>query len=337
MSQYAHLSTPDPEFLDAWSKLPTAVTQPGPIEIATQRHYMTAVAVPQIKETLRPHLPPDSSYSVENRIIPVDGGEISIRCIQPVPRADETGGFPILVWLHGGGWASGDLDIDDYHLRIISVDFRLSIVNVDYRLAPEHPFPAGLNDSYAALKWTATHAADISGSLAKGFLVGGASAGANYAAALAHRARDDPFFAERKLTGHILQVPMVLHPAAYPEELKPELLSIEQNKDAPVITRANIDFFLDCLRVDPSDPEFSSLLLSHKNLSPAYIQVSGLDPLRDEGILYEKQLRESNVKTRLDVYPGVPHAFHVSFPQLAASQKWEADFRAGLGWLLSGP
>ncbi|KAJ7110493.1 Alpha/Beta hydrolase protein [Mycena epipterygia] len=325
MSQYAHLSTSDPEFLDAWSKLPMVVTQPAPIEISTQRHYMTAVAVPQIKETLEPHLPPDSSYSVENRTIP------------PVPRANESGGFSILVWLHGGGWASGDLDIDDYYLRIISVDFRLSIVNVDYRLAPEHTFPAGLNDSYAALKWTATHAPDISGSLAKGFLVGGVSAGANFAAALTHRARDNPFFAERKLTGHILQVPMVLHPAAYPEELKPELLSIEQNKDAPIITRANIDFFLDCLRVDPSDSEFSSLLLSHENLSPAYIQISGVDPLRDEGILYEKKLRESNVKTRLDVYPGVPHAFHVSFPQLAASQKWEADFRAGLGWLLSGP
>lgn len=92
---------------------------------------------------------------------------------------------------------------------------------------------------------------------------------------------------------------------------------MDQNKDAPILTRANVDFFLgsslkpllgstysldpDCLGVRPSDPEFAALLLSHANLPPAYIQVSGLDPLRDEGLLYATQLRESDVKTRLDV------------------------------------
>ncbi|KAJ7110482.1 hypothetical protein C8R44DRAFT_633893, partial [Mycena epipterygia] len=70
---------------------------------------------------------------------------------------------------------------------------------------------------------------------------------------------------------------------------------------------------------------------------PTYIHISGLDPLHDEGLLYEMHLQESHVKTKLDVYPGAPHTFHMSFPQLAASRKWEADFWAGLGLLLSGP
>ncbi|KAJ6563678.1 Alpha/Beta hydrolase protein [Mycena vulgaris] len=338
MAQYAHLSILDPEFKEVMSKMQASSTKPGPPDLATLRHQMRAMAVLTM-DSRRPHLPAESAYRVSDRTIPVDEGEITIRCIQPVPRGDETAGFPVLVWLHGGGWVAGDLDIDDFRLRILSVECRLAIVNVDYRLAPEHQFPTGLNDCYAALKWAAENALgpDISGSLTSGFMIGGASAGANYAAAIAHRARDDPFFKECPLTGHILQIPALLHPAAYPEKFKAQLLSMEQNKDAPILSKANFEFFLGCLHVAPSNPEFSSLLLSHDNLSPAYIQVAGLDPLRDDGLLYEQVLRDSGVQTKLDIYPGVPHAFHAAFPQLKASEKWAADLRAGIQWLLSGP
>ncbi|KAJ7476453.1 Alpha/Beta hydrolase protein [Mycena latifolia] len=336
MSQYAQLSTPDPELLEILSKLPP-LEPSGPMDVEIQRNFMTNVAVPRIQEGHRPHLPPAAAYSVSNRTVRVEGGEIPIRCIQPVPREGENGGFPILVWLHGGGWVLGNLDMDDFYLRRISVDFRLSIVNVDYRLAPEHRFPIGLNDSYTALKWAAEHATEISGSMTKGFLLGGVSAGAHYSAILAHRARDDPFFSGRPLTGQILQIPALLHPAAAcPEEFKAELLSLEQNKDAPILSTANVEFFYDCLQASQSDPEISPLLLSHANLPAAYIQVAGFDPLRDEGLLYERLLRESAVRTKLDIYPGVPHGFHASFPQLAASRKWDTDFRLGLGWLLAG-
>ncbi|KAJ7710493.1 Alpha/Beta hydrolase protein [Mycena rosella] len=331
MSQYSHLSTPDPEFLEVASKLPPPATA-GPLDVASQRHLMTTMVVPRILQTFRPLLPAESSYRIRNLDIPVDDGTIAIRCVQPIARDDEDS-FPLLVWFHGGGWVSGDLDIDDFHLRIISVELRISIVNVDYRLAPEHPFPTGLNDCYAALKWTAANAAELSGAPAKGFLIGGASAGAHYAAILGHRARDDLFFTSTPLTGQILQIPAVIHIAAYPERFKADLLSMEQNKDAPILNKADGEFFWNCLQAAPSDPEASPLILLHEGISPAYIQVAGLDPLRDEGLLYERLLRESGVKTKLDVYPGVPHGFH-GLP-LAASKKWEADFRAGLGWLLS--
>ncbi|KAJ6522228.1 Alpha/Beta hydrolase protein [Mycena vulgaris] len=335
MSQYSHLSAPDPEFMEVWSKLPPS--PPGPIDLATQRHAIKNILVPQIMEGFRPQLPADTAYRVVNRTIPVDGGEIAIRCIQPTPQEGEDAEFPVLVWIHGGGWVLGDLDMDDFHLRILSVEFRLSIVNVDYRLAPEYPFPTGLNDSYAALKWAVDNAPEISGSLKKGLLLGGTSAGAHYTTVIAHRARDDPFFEAFPLTGQILQIPVLLHPAAYPEQFKAELLSVEQNKDAPILSKANLEFLFDCLKGEPSDPELSPLLASHESLPPAYIQVTGLDPLRDEGLLYERLLRESGVKTKLDVYPGVPHGFHISLPQLALSKKWAVDFRAGLRWLLARP
>ncbi|KAJ6526469.1 Alpha/Beta hydrolase protein, partial [Mycena vulgaris] len=232
MSQYSHLSAPDPEFMEVWSKLPPS--PPGPIDLATQRHAIKNILVPQIMEGFRPQLPADTAYRVVNRTIPVDGGEIAIRCIQPTPQEGEDAEFPVLVWIHGGGWhriitvdshsprstgwVLGDLDMDDFHLRILSVEFRLSIVNVDYRLAPEYPFPTGLNDSYAALKWAVDNAPEISGSFKKGLLLGGTSAGAHYTTVIAHRARDDPFFEAFPLTGQILQIPVLLHPAAYPEQ-----------------------------------------------------------------------------------------------------------------------
>ncbi|KAJ7765123.1 Alpha/Beta hydrolase protein [Mycena olivaceomarginata] len=310
MAEYAHLSTPDPEFSILWSKLQAAYPPPGTITVASQRHAMTSIVNPKVMDNLRPHLPPGSAYRVTEDQVPVDGGKIAVRCIEPVPQDDETAGFPLLVG------SRGDLDLDDLYLRILSVELRLSIVNVDYRLAPEHQFLTGLNN------------------FLRGFLVGGASAGGHLAAAVIHRARDDPSFDGRRPTGHILQSPSLIHPKAYPEQYKIQLLSLEQNQDAPMIGRASLNFFFECLQVDASHPEISPLLLSHEKLPHAYIQVAGLDPLRDEALLYTRLLRECGVLTNFDVYPGIPHGFHLNFPQLAASIKWETDIRAGIRWLL---
>ncbi|KAJ7511971.1 hypothetical protein B0H11DRAFT_2183148 [Mycena galericulata] len=132
---------------------------------------------------------------------------------------------------------------------------------------------------------------------------------------------------DHRLTEQILPIPtlMITHPAAYPEKSasKRELLSIEQNKDDPIVPKACIEFFL----VPPSHVEFLPILLTHEDLRAAHIQAAGLDPLQYAGLLYERILREVG-GTRLDIYPGVPHAIHASFPRLVASRRWETDFRA---------
>ncbi|KAJ7885521.1 Alpha/Beta hydrolase protein [Mycena olivaceomarginata] len=335
MAERAYLSDPDPEFAELWTKVQGFYPTPGTITVASQRHAMASIVIPRVMATLQPSLPPESSYRINEDTVPVDGAKIAVRCIQPVPQDGESPLFPLLVWLHGGGWISGNLDFDDFYLRILSVELRVCIVNVDYRLAPEHPFPTGLNDCYAALKWSAENASKLSASPSRGFIIAGASGGAHFAAAVAHRARDGPFFDSRRLTGHILQVPSLVHPQAHPEQYKAELLSLEQCKDAPVMGRTSLEFFFDCLQADPFDLQLSPLLLPHENLPPLYIQVAGFDPLRDEGLLYERLLRECGVRTKLDVYPGVPHAFHASFPQLTISKKWEVDIRTGIRWLLA--
>ncbi|KAF7341796.1 Esterase/lipase/thioesterase [Mycena sanguinolenta] len=325
MSQYAHLSEPDPE-------LPQLPRNAGPLPadyIQTVRQFVSNVAVD------RTALPPDSTYIVENRTIAVEGGEIAIRTISPTPVAGEEAEYPVLVFFHGGGWVCGDLELDDVNLRILSVELRLAIVKVDYRLAPEFPFPAGINDCYTALKWTAENCEAIHGSLSKGFIVGGISAGGNFTAAVTHRSVKDPFFEKYKITGNLLQLPAVVHPAAYPPEYASELLSYAQNAEAPILSKASMDIFYDCLKGPPTNPDVSPLLADHTGLPPTYIQICGLDPMRDEGLLYERLLREQGIPTRLDIYPGVPPGFHVTVPTMTAAKKWEADLRAGLKWILA--
>ncbi|KAJ6566613.1 Alpha/beta hydrolase fold-3 [Mycena capillaripes] len=180
------------------------------------------------------------------------------------------------------GWTLGNLDFNDFQLRILGIKFGITVVNVEFQnfsfsiLAPEHQFPTGINDCYAALKWTVVHSAEIRANLGRGFIVGGASAGANLAAVI--------FTIDHKITGHILQIPALIHPSAYPAEYAAELLSYEQNKDAPILSAAAGNLFYECLNGPADHPDLSPLLADHNSISPAYIQVAGLDPLCDEGL-----------------------------------------------------
>ncbi|KAF9269816.1 hypothetical protein L218DRAFT_850572 [Marasmius fiardii PR-910] len=202
-------------------------------------------------------------------------------------------------------------------------------------LAPEHPFPTAVDDLTAALKFVASHPETFSASLKKGFLIGGQSAGGNLAAVQSWIARDDSFFKDTPLTGQFLQIPSVIHYQAVPEKYKSSLLSFEQNKDAPGLKKESILKLLEFYKPTPEDPRFSPLLLpSHKDLPPAFLQVCGLDPLRDEGLLYEKVLKEAGVPTKFEVYPGVPHGFEGSFFDIRQATKFREDFNDGLKWLL---
>ncbi|KAJ7800155.1 Alpha/Beta hydrolase protein [Mycena olivaceomarginata] len=224
-------------------------------------------------------------YVLENHTIPVEDGEIRVRTVSPTPTADETSDFPILVYFHG----RGSIDSRDLDLRILSVDLRLAIVNVGYRLAPEHPFHAGFNDCYAPLKWTVENCHKIGGDVEKGFIVCGASAGANLAAAVPHGSLEDPFFKDRRITGNVLQIPMLVHPAAYPQPQYATELSYKQNENAPIFSKALMDVFDSLPR---PNPELSPLLADYSGLPPTHLQICGLNPLRDEGLLHERLLRE---------------------------------------------
>ncbi|KAK7060786.1 hypothetical protein VNI00_000519 [Paramarasmius palmivorus] len=330
MAEYSHLSDLDPEFAPLAAHVPVLDTQ-APIATIRERFNETVKAT---KHSIASQLPKDTEYKAFDHQIEVEEGvKVLAKCVVPTAREGEDT-FPLLFWLHGGGFFLGSADMDDYRMRILSVEHRVSVVNFDYRLAPEHPFPTGVNDCFTALKYVASHPANFSASLDKGFIVGGVSAGGNLAAVLAHLARDDPFFKDKPLTGQGLIVPAVIHKDAYPQKYKSSLLSLEQNKNATMLSLEIINFTLKLYQAPPTDTRVSPLLLSsHRGLPPAFIQVAGYDPLRDEGLLYEKLLKEAGVTTRLEVYPGVPHGFSF-LPQLNQAVKCADDWNKGLRWLL---
>lgn len=279
---------------------------------------------------------------VTNLEIKQNGFSIPCRTYVPKikPELNEAPGtkFPLLYWLFGGGFCLGTLNDNDALLRDLAVDLRITCVAIAYRLAPENPFPAAVDDAYAGLKWALSDADNISVDIAKGVIVGGFSAGGNLSAVLAHRSLKDDSL-RGKITGQLLIFPFLIAHTAYPEKWKSQLLSVEQNKNAMVIPRKAIEVFLKAysggIRENTINPELSPLLApSFKGLPPAYIQVAGCDPLRDESFLYEKVLKEAGVTVKLDVYPGVPHAFHAFVPTFGLSRKQDADFRVAIQWLL---
>ncbi|KAL4242813.1 AB hydrolase superfamily protein [Abortiporus biennis] len=339
MSQYAHYSFRDEQLEKALKLLPPHVHVEGDVEATRQAIEQQAL---ESLQTISPHLnefnrPDESKYLIEDKYVPVTDSYIRIRIISPVSE-DANATYSLLFWTHAGGYFTGIPEMDDERLAQAVIHFQLVVVSVDYRLAPEYPFPTGLDDSYEALKWCLTNAQALRVDSSKGVIVGGTSSGANFAAVIALRAREDQFFKDGgfSVTGQILQSPEVVHPKAdLPDKYKDQLLSMTQNKDAPIVTQSDIFQLHEYYKAPPNDPDVSILLApSHTGLPPAFFQISGYDPLRDEGILYEKVLRESGVKTKMEIYPGLPHGVNFLLPHLPVSKKWEKDFSEGLQWLL---
>ncbi|KAJ7205389.1 Alpha/Beta hydrolase protein [Mycena rebaudengoi] len=315
MSEYSHLSEPDPELAPyvAMLKALPAAENDG---LNTRRAALDTMTV-NLQKFQPSELPPVTKYRVSEHHVDVAGGTILARSL--VPTSDSAPGqtFPLMVWLHGGAWTMGSLEIDDYKLRAVCVESQISILNVEYRsfhLLFWHPIV--LNDCYTALKWAAEKHALFSANLSKGFIIAGLSAGAHLAAVIAHRARDDPFFEDRKITGQILQIESLCHTGRL---------------------RLTYLIFSEQLGGSAKDPEVSPFRYpSHKGLAPALIQVCGMDPLRDEALLYAKALKSDGVKTELRVYPGIIHAFQYAYPAFKSAIKWNDEYRMGLEWLLKG-
>ncbi|KAL5492826.1 hypothetical protein ACEPAI_4274 [Sanghuangporus weigelae] len=217
MSQNAYLSTPDPEYAGLFNSVPY---RPPSNDVAVVRNIVDNLFVGTIQEHFRPHLPQDALYDVADREVPhLDGASTLVRTVRPSHSSHEQASFPCVVWIHGGGFSAGTISFDDFRLRIACVKYGLSVVMLEYRKGPENAFPISLNDCFDGLRWVAGNADMIGADLTKGFIIGGTSAGANMAAVIAHRVRDDPFFEGRRLTGQILQVPPICNPSAYPDDL----------------------------------------------------------------------------------------------------------------------
>ncbi|KAK2017799.1 alpha/beta-hydrolase [Colletotrichum eremochloae] len=288
---------------------------------------------------------PDQVREEDRKITVRDGHELTIRVYTPV-NAPPEGGRPLIVMYHEGGWSMGDISDEEVNCRLFSRDLGAVCVNVDYRLAPEFVFPTFINDCWDALQWVAKNASSLGANPSRGFIIGGGSAGGNIAAVLAHLARDSEL--SPPLTGQYLCVPAimcVLPPEAIPEQYRSEYLShpsVVPSQDPVIGASANDGgaAIRSIVKPDMESPlfvpfHFGKTGQGHKGLPPVYLQVAGLDPLRDEALIYERVLREeAGVATKLDIYPGLPHYFWTNFPRLEKSRQFVEDSVKGVRWLL---
>ena len=232
----------------------------------------------------------------------IDKSTIAARLYQPNARRPGTGPQPILIYYHGGGWALGDLDSHDNVCRHLAIKTGHLVLAVDYRLAPEHVFPAALDDAYAALIWVAEQGARIGADPAR-ITLAGDSAGGNLAAAVSLRAR------ERK--GPAIAAQALIYPAT-------DLTTLERNSQRSFatgyfLTRARMGQFFDMYVPDPAarkNPEASPLLANeHSGLPPTLILTAQFDPLRDEGEAYAAALKDAGVPVRLLRFASMIHGF----------------------------
>ncbi|EOD51436.1 putative lipase 2 protein [Neofusicoccum parvum UCRNP2] len=266
--------------------------------------------------------------------IPVrDGSSIEALLYQPTNPPKE--GSPLFVAYHGGGWCLGVPEFEEVNCVNTVQRHGAVALSIAYRLAPEHPFPIPVHDSWDALKWIAAHASDLKATPSRGFVIHGESAGGNIAVVLALLARDEAL--SPALTGLSACIPAVLRADVVPERFKAEYVSWTQNAEAPGLDQKGMEFVMSHYKPDKS-PLFNPFNWETglKGLPPTFVQVCGLDPLRDEGLLFERLLREEcGTTTKLTVYPGVPHAVWSFFPHLEVSKKAVEKAAEGFGWLFA--
>ena len=246
---------------------------------------MEVNAARRLNDSDAPHMfgPVETVFAVEEREIPGPDGAIPVRIYRP----DAATGHPTLVYFHGGGWVVGSLDSHDGVARFLSSRGRCVVMSVDYRLAPEHRYPAAVEDAWASTIWAAEHAGEIGGAQQR-LGVGGDSAGGNLAAVVARWARE---------RGMRIGLQLLVYPVL----------------DCALRTDASAEYgywVRSYLRSDADAAELDASPLragEFSGLAPAVIQSCATDPLREQAEEYTRRLRDAGVAAEHIVYPELIH------------------------------
>lgn len=248
--------------------------------------------------------------SVRDYLIPgPDGHEQSLPVRIYTPTG--SGPFPIVVWFHGGYFVRGGLDSNDRKCRFLTKHANCAVMAVDYRRAPENPFPAAVNDSYAAVKWAAENPDVLLGDPDQ-LAVAGSSAGGNLAAAVSLMARDRTDAPDIRY--QFLGVPVLdlAFDSAPPVVDLDRPRSFEENAEGYGLTRDEMELNRDLYlrdEIDAFHPYASPLRARDlRGLPPTLIITAGFDPLRDDGWGYAERLREANVPVTHSNYDTMPHS-----------------------------
>ncbi|PTB65894.1 alpha/beta-hydrolase [Trichoderma citrinoviride] len=339
----------DPEFEAAWK---ANGSPPGriPSDIPTFQKTIQAT-LPSAQQMLAASRPPNI---IEREIdIPIDD-TFSSRTIVCQAATPSTSPSPIVILVHGGGHCVGYPELELTTARELVLAHEATCILPSYRLAPEYPFPTDVNDIFVVARYIARKAAEQDGGgilpanadPKTAFIIGGLSAGAAISNDVAHLARD--LCLEPPLTGLFLACGIFFDPDSVPDRYKEQYLSMEQNKSAPILDTASLKQYMSAYKGDKPLPlrnpspvgqqphsNTTTTATGRNFLPPVYFQVAGMDPARDDSLIYERMLREEcGVPTRMDVYHGLPHGFWTQYPDLKASRKRMRDAVDGVGWLL---
>jgi acetyl esterase len=258
-------------------------------------------SVPEAREVLRNFTALEGAAEpvaeVYDLTVPGPAGELPLRVYRPEGSTP----LPVIVYFHGGGWVTGDVEIVDKPCRTLANATGAVIASVEYRLAPETKFPGAVEDCFAATTWVAEHAEKFGGDPAR-VGVAGDSAGGNLAAVVAQLARG--------INRPRLALQLLIYPAT---DATTEWDSTTENAEGYLLTKAAIEWFGGHYLnrpEDAEDPRFSPLrAASLAGLPPAIVVTGGYDPLRDEGRAYAAALREAGVTVTESHNEGMVHGF----------------------------
>ena len=227
--------------------------------------------------------------------MPGPAGEIRLR-LYDTRETREPG--PLFLFFHGGGFVLGDLDTHEPFCAEMARALDMPVLAVDYRLAPEHPWPAGVEDAIAAARWAAESAASL-GRQVSGLVLCGDSAGGNFAIVTALALRDEP-----AAVPVLAQWP--IYPAADPVKGYPSLTDFGEGY---LLTQPSIHWFDQCYRPDPHDWRYAPMLKSQAGMPPTLVVTASLDPIRDQGRAYAAACAEAGVPTIFREAAGNIHGF----------------------------
>ncbi|KAI1869800.1 uncharacterized protein JN550_005781 [Neoarthrinium moseri] len=341
MCDFTPYGIPSKEWLAAEASLPALPADLSVLErkklVNDQREAVAAEAM----KTLEPHV------RTTNHTIPTrDGSSVEARSYRPA-SVDASKSLPVYVHLHGGGFLFGTLSSEDATCSRIAINAQVVVLNVNYRHTPEHSYPAAWDDTHDAFEWLHDHI-DVLGGDAHQVVIGGISAGAQLAASLTLQKHLGKAAVSRPaIAGQILMIPCLVNPECYEPQLRQiqstSLSSYEQNKDAPILPLSVGKLFTSMLKIE--NPQADDLRLNPGNASPEDVRglpptvfgITGMDILRDEGLLYAKMLTEAGVSTDVHIFPGLPHGFRRVGDKVSESERWDQVMEGGIVWALSKP
>jgi acetyl esterase len=273
-------------FLDWLNSLPGPKThEVGPVEaremIVRSRYIADA--------------PTGELAAMRDFTMPGPGGDLKLRLFDA--RATRESG-PLFLFFHGGGFVFGDLDTHEPFCAEVARELDLPVLAVDYRLAPEDPWPAGVEDAIAAARWAAESPAALQREVT-GLVIAGDSAGGNFAIVVSLALRDEP-----------ARVPVLaqwpIYPAADPGKGYPSRTDFGSGY---MLTETSMDWFEECYCANPADWRYSPLMKSQAGMPPTLVVTASLDPIRDQGRAYAAACIEAGVSTVFREAEGNIHGF----------------------------